>query len=121
MPNTPNSQPRTRFQAACPGTTTSAIASTPSAATRMLPITPERSSRRRVRREAGLPELLLRPDPLLLRAELLRVPELRPAEDGRCAEDFADDLPERDCAMFHVLLKTMSAAKQNAGCLKDFP
>ncbi|HJC08433.1 MAG TPA: hypothetical protein H9706_05500 [Candidatus Gemmiger stercorigallinarum] len=51
-----------------------------------------------------MPELLLRPDPLLLRAELLRVPELRPAEDGRCAEDFADDLPERDCAMIHVPL-----------------
>lgn len=65
-----------------------------------------------------MPELLLRPDPLLLRAELLRVPELRPAEDGRCAEDFADDLPERDCAMIYVPL-LLKAPRPFSGCAYD--
>ena len=98
---------------------TNAMARMPIAASGMLPITLFRSFLRWARRET------------FSLAEALRLREAEdaaflPDEDPRVLEEdrrdeLPVDFPERDCAMFHVLLKTMSAAKQNAGWLKDFP
>ena len=98
---------------------TNAMARMPIAASGMLPITLLRSFLRWARRET------------FSLAEALRLREAEdaaflPDEDPRVLEEdrrdeLPVDFPERDCAMFHVLLKTMSAAKQHAGCLKDFP